>query len=211
MRAWIIASVLLASTLAAHAGKRTTTFDMVGWSTDGKSAMFTRHVEEDAKMGAVFGYVIVTAGESKPVEVTTMNNLADTANADAPADRVDVAACNKAGATLAKAIATKKLKGLMFEKNECTGTMRTVVHSTSNDVGKNNEASWVVASSGSKAHTPPTKREAAALAAAASLTQDRALIAASPGDGTLVLVFYGNAQGGTFAFFNKGTLVAKDL
>jgi hypothetical protein len=90
--------------------------------------MFTRHVQKDDKMGSVFGYVIVTASESKPHEVTTMDNLADKPNADAPADRVDVAACNKIGAALTKVIAAKEFKGLKFEKNECTGTMRTIVH-----------------------------------------------------------------------------------
>ncbi|HEX4451719.1 MAG TPA: hypothetical protein VH143_12660 [Kofleriaceae bacterium] len=211
MRAWIIASVMLAATGAAHAGRRTTTFDLVGWSADGKSAMFTRTVEDSDKMGRVFGYVIVTASESKPVEITTLNTLAEQPNQDASNDRVDAAACNKLGGTLAKVIATKKFKGLMFEKNECTGTMRTVVHSTSNDVGKTNVASWIVDTGGSKAHNPPTKREAAALAAAASITPGHALIAASPTDGTLVVVFYGGTEGEVFAYFNKDTLVAKDL
>jgi hypothetical protein len=211
MRAWIIASVLWVTTAAAHAGNRTTTFDLVWWSTDGKSAMLTRTVQEDDKMGRVFGYVIVTASEAKPLEITTSNTLADKPNEDAPADRVDVAACNESGATLANVIATKKLKGLKFEKNECTGTMRTVVHTPSILPGTKLPQYWIVDSDGSKVHNPPTKREAAALAAAASVSQGPTLIAASPDDITLVLVFYGAAAGEAFAYFNKGTLVAKDL
>jgi hypothetical protein len=205
---WLLAAAVMLASTTAYA--KDAVLELLAWSSDGNSALLSRYATEADTQGEVYTYMFVTAGEAKPLEVNVHDTLAATKGADATRDKVKTDACNTAADTLTKTIAAKKLKGVKVNKANCKSADRRLI-----DAGEAHKAaadSWVLTGDGKKVHNPPTKRETTALAAGDSLGKGFKQIAASPGDGTLTVIFYRpGADGLKFAYFKDGTLVAKDL